>query len=117
MIHWKEMDRLAKAHHLTDPTISEKAITRFLRVWWCVQYNRPFKDPLLNEYTLDELVYEYLIHYYLDPKNDPKKKAEEEASQDDDNAWVKKMLEQQKAQAQAKENAKKAPPEISTKFD
>ena len=32
---------------------------RFLTSWWCKHYNRPLKDPLLKEYTLEELAYEY----------------------------------------------------------
>lgn len=31
----------------------------FLRSWWSKYYNRPLKDPLLQEYTLEELYYEY----------------------------------------------------------
>lgn len=31
----------------------------FLQTWWSKTYNRPLKDPLLLEYTLDELYYEY----------------------------------------------------------
>lgn len=117
MINWEDIDRLAKAHHLTDPTVSEKSITRFLRVWWCLQYNRPFKDPLLNTYTLDELIYEYLVHFYTDPKNDLNKKAENDAEQADDDAWVKKMILKEQQKEQTKKEAAEAPPEISTKFD
>lgn len=31
----------------------------FLRSWWSKTYNRPLKDPLLDSYTLYELLYEY----------------------------------------------------------
>jgi len=31
----------------------------FLQSWWSSTYNRPLKDPLLLEYTLEELLYEY----------------------------------------------------------
>lgn len=34
--------------------------TEWLQRWWCKKYNRPRKDPLLNEYTLEELMIEYL---------------------------------------------------------
>ena len=30
-----------------------------LKRWWCQYYKRPYKDPLLNEYSLEELYYEY----------------------------------------------------------
>lgn len=31
----------------------------FFQSWWSRTYNRPLKDPLLQDYTLEELVYEY----------------------------------------------------------
>lgn len=34
----------------------------FLRSWWSRIYNRPLKDPLLQDYTLEELYYEYRDH-------------------------------------------------------
>lgn len=34
----------------------------FLRSWWSRTYNRPLKDPLLQDYTLEELYYEYRDH-------------------------------------------------------
>lgn len=115
MVNWTAVDRLAKAHHLTDPTVNEKSLTRFLKVWWCMTYSRPFKDPLLNQYTLDDLVYEYLCHYYLDPDNDPIKKKKEDKEKANEEAWVKKMLADH-ANARAKA-VKSKPPELSTKFD
>jgi hypothetical protein len=34
--------------------------TEQLQRWWCKKYNRPRKDPLLGEYTPEELMIEYL---------------------------------------------------------
>lgn len=31
----------------------------FLQSWWSRTYNRPLKDPLLAEYTIEELLYEF----------------------------------------------------------
>lgn len=31
----------------------------FLHNWWCKTYSRPYKDPLLQSYTLEELLYEF----------------------------------------------------------
>ena len=31
----------------------------FLTSWWSRTYNRPLKDPLLKEYTFEELLYEF----------------------------------------------------------
>jgi hypothetical protein len=30
-----------------------------MRAWWSKYYSRPLKDPLLDSYTLEELLYEY----------------------------------------------------------
>jgi len=30
-----------------------------LRRWWCQHYKRPYKDPLLDSYTFEELLFEY----------------------------------------------------------
>lgn len=34
--------------------------SEWLQRWWCKKYNRPRKDPLLDEYTPEELMIEYL---------------------------------------------------------
>lgn len=34
-------------------------MTLFLQSWWSNTYNRPLKDPLLESYTLEELLYEF----------------------------------------------------------
>lgn len=34
-------------------------MTLFLKSWWSTTYNRPLKDPLLESYTLEELLYEF----------------------------------------------------------
>lgn len=31
----------------------------FLKSWWSKTYNRPLKDPLLESYTIQELLYEF----------------------------------------------------------
>jgi hypothetical protein len=31
----------------------------FLKSWWSKTYNRPLKDPLLDSYSIHELLYEY----------------------------------------------------------
>lgn len=41
---------------------NEAAQLRFLSFWWCKTYSRPLKDPLLAQYTLEELYYEYKEH-------------------------------------------------------
>lgn len=93
-LNWTLIDRLAQAHRLIDPTTSEKDLFRALKLWWCLKYNRPFKDPLIESYSLDELVYEYLVHHYLDPENDPQKKKQKEKEAESEEEWIKKQLAQ-----------------------
>jgi len=38
-----------------------KLRTESLQRWFCKKYNRPSKDPLLAEYTEEELMIEYLM--------------------------------------------------------
>lgn len=38
---------------------NEHQLLLFLQSWWSKTYNRPLKDPLLQEYTLEELLYEF----------------------------------------------------------
>lgn len=40
-------------------TDTEEGLTLFLKSWWSKEYTRPLKDPLLESYTLHELLYEY----------------------------------------------------------
>lgn len=135
-IHWEEMRKLAIAHQLEEPSSSADALLRFLRLWWCRTYNRPFKDPLLMSYTADELCYEYLRIFFLKEENDPKKKIEEEAAKANDEEWIKSMLSKtaeqlsnmakpqtpDNKQEKKEEPASSEPqvpdlPEISAKFD
>ena len=38
---------------------SEEGLLLFLKSWWSRHYNKPMKDPILESYTLYELLYEY----------------------------------------------------------
>lgn len=46
-----------------------------LRSWWSRYYNRPLKDPLLETYTLEELLFEF--HDIRDRKEAEAKEAKE----------------------------------------
>lgn len=56
---------------------NEAAQLRFLSFWWSRAYSRPLKDPLLAEYTLEELYYEY--KQYSEREAAAKEKVEQEA--------------------------------------
>ena len=55
---------------------SEEALLHKLQSWWSNHYDRPLKDPILQSYTLEELLYEY--HDKVE-----RRKAEEESSEED----------------------------------
>lgn len=38
---------------------TEEGLLLFLKSWWSRHYTRPMKDPILESYTLHELLYEY----------------------------------------------------------
>lgn len=38
---------------------TEEQLLLFLQSWWSRTYNRPLKDPLLQTYTMEELLYEF----------------------------------------------------------
>lgn len=50
----------------------------FLTSWWSRTYNRPLKDPLLKEYSLEELLYEFY------DRIEREKAATEQAEKEDD---------------------------------
>jgi biopolymer transport protein ExbB/TolQ len=58
-----------------------------LKSWWSRTYSRPLKDPLLQEYTLEELYYEYRDH------TERRIAAEEQADDAADNIEQQKMDE------------------------
>lgn len=104
-LHLSEINRLVLAHRAEDPLSSETAMLRLLRTWWCLKYDRPFKDPLLDTYTPDDLAYEFYFHHYQNPDNAPEKVEQDSQEKKEDDEWVKKQLEKVKEEnAQAAEN-------------
>ena len=47
------------AYNARADLTTEHQMTLFLKSWWSTTYNRPLKDPLLESYTLEELLYEF----------------------------------------------------------
>ena len=71
---------------------SETSQLRFLHSWWSVTYNRPLKDPLLQQYTLEELYYEFKDRTErekarLEQAEEQADKIEE-AKQEETDAWI-----------------------------
>lgn len=71
---------------------TEKAQLRYLTYWWSNKYNKPFKDPLLKEYTLEDLYYEYRLHNEFVETSHEKSTEEsdkiEEQKENDALAWA-----------------------------
>ena len=74
---------------------SERGNLLFLMSWWSEHYNRPLKDPLLQEYTIEELAYEYYGYHkrkqYIQEKYQENDKIEEEQAWEDAEAWADAM--------------------------
>jgi hypothetical protein len=85
----------------------------FLRSWWSRTYNRPLKDPLLETYTLHELLYEY--HDKVERKRASEVALEAETDKieleelDETLAWVEEeeRLEREAAEAKQREEDEK----------
>lgn len=57
-------------HRLCRQIAQQRLQTDWLQTWWCRKYNRPRKDPLLAEYTHEELLIEwYEERIEIDPMN------------------------------------------------
>jgi hypothetical protein len=71
---------------------TESSQSRFLCYWWSKTYGKPLKDPLLQEYTLEELYYEYRLRVEYDEAASEKATEEtdkiEEQKYDDALAWA-----------------------------
>jgi hypothetical protein len=75
-----------------EELITERSQLRFLSYWWSKTYGRPLKDPLLQQYTLEELYYEYRLRVEYDEAATEKATEEadkiEEQKYDDALAWA-----------------------------
>lgn len=91
-VDWGVIEKLAKNIRRVGATNTEY-LRKQLEIWWSIKFNRPLKDPLLQEYSLYELLYEYLLHYHLDPNNEKANKEKAEKSEKEDLDWAKKMIE------------------------
>lgn len=62
---------------------TERAQLTFLCSWWSKTFNRPLKDPLLKEYTLEELYYEYRLRIENDKHEAEQAQNEADKIEDD----------------------------------
>lgn len=93
----------------------------FLRSWWSKTYNRPLKDPLLETYTVYELMYEYFDK--VERKNAIEKAIEqesdkiEEAKLDETLNWIEQEEKLEAEKRAATEKSKEARKEQSKAED
>jgi hypothetical protein len=87
-----KLAKLARARRLQDPFGSLEALRNHLNNWWMLQYNRPLKDPILQTYTLQELVYEYFVHFYFQAENDPVKADKKAKAELEEIGWAQRVL-------------------------
>lgn len=98
---------------------SEEQLLLFLRSWWSRTYNRPLKDPLLLEYTLEDLLYEFYdkVERRLaeEERNKEQEIDQEIAKEKADLDWAEKMEQEELAQMKAKAAAVEKKVEDPTK--
>lgn len=88
-----------------------------LRRWWCQYYKRPYKDPLLDSYTIEELMFEYFD--ITESNKDPEAKVSEEV-ESEDRDWAAEEDEREAAEwamrqdAEAQKEVMPATPENDT---
>jgi fumarylacetoacetate (FAA) hydrolase family protein len=91
--------------------MGEKRNRLYLMNWWCTYYNRPLKDPLLQQYSTEELAYEYYLISELQVVKEEKARAEddriEEAQLQEAEDWADMMEAEEEAERQAEEERKK----------
>ena len=78
----------------------------FLQSWWSRLYNRPLKDPLLLDYTLEELLYEFYDKIERKAAEDERAKQDELQDEADKEKevldWAEKMEREELEQIRAK---------------
>jgi hypothetical protein len=92
-----EIENLVK-FQLRRPLVEEEAVSLWLQVWWSKKYERPLKDPLLLEYTLEELMYEFFVSQEYEvvqkEKEDEKQAKIDKEKYDQGLAWAEEMEKQ-----------------------
>lgn len=82
-------------HNIEEKPSDGQSLLKFLKRWWCNYYNKPYKDPLLEEYTLEELLLEY--YEILFTKDEEAKKEaileiDKIDNEEDDEEWLKEQM-------------------------
>lgn len=101
-----ESIRQIAAKNARAELITEDQLLLFLKSWWSRTYNRPLKDPLLQTYTLEELLYEFYDKVERLAAEEERIKTseivQEENKEKADLDWAEKMEQEELAQMKAK---------------
>lgn len=113
-----EAIRRLTAYNARAALDSEEQLLLFLKSWWSRTYNRPLKDPLLESYTLEELLYEFYDRIERQKADDERldqegDKIEEEKDKEAED-WAERM-EREEQEAELRKEAAKS--EATTKSD
>lgn len=86
----------------------------FLQSWWSRTYNRPLLDPLLQTYTLEQLLYEFydrVERHAAELERVEKEEITQEINKEKESLdWAEKMEQEELAQMKAAATAKAADP-------
>lgn len=84
----------------------EVQLKLFLQSWWSRTYNRPLKDPLLEAYTLEELLYEFYDRVERRAAEEERIKdvevMQEDSKNKEDLDWADKMEQEELAKIKSK---------------
>ncbi len=101
-----ESIRKIAARNARAPLDSDDQLRLFLQSWWSRTYNRPLLDPLLQSYTLEQLLYEFYDRVERHAAEQERIKDAEIAQEDNkeqaDLEWADKMEQEELAQMKAK---------------
>ena len=105
-----ELLKIIATHHAREYTSNNGALL-FLQSWWSRTYNRPMKDPILHEYTPEELMYEYLDH--TERSKHAEETAEQQVEEKEDSKFdeAMKWAEEEEAKDREREQSKEKPEE------
>jgi hypothetical protein len=87
------------SYQASHPNEDSDSMELSLKSWWSNTYNRPLKDPLLESYTLYELMYEYFdkiecknaVHKAVEQEND----RIEDSKLDETLSWIEQEEKQE----------------------
>lgn len=96
--------QLKVARGVVKPVKTLEDLQTFLAKWWCRYYKKPYKSVELDDYTLEELLYEYFdVYYHNNPEELQKFLHGESKEAEADEDWLKDMMNQEGAEYISKE--------------